>query len=443
MKQNAASKPQVVDNPELLMNPVKSSRILIVEDEPAIIDAYKTILETKNETPKARRSSRLQVVPQEPAKADLVSTASATDSFQLVCVTNPDAAIEEVKKSIASQQSFAMGFFDVLLGQGKDGIELVRELHQIDPTLFAVFVTAYHDRSVDAIDRLLGPGMGGNWDYINKPFSHGEILQKARNAVALFNLRKEKELRDRTLAEANQLLLINERTSSVAAVARSVGHEFGNILLQIMGRAELSREGSPENMKAALDTIFRASETAASILERFKSLSNPAHARQPHQAISIEAPLKEALELLSHDLKIRNIKISLVTAPTPRLWATHHSLVQVFVNLLINASHAMEKNGQIDFDVHPLDENNIEVTLRDHGPGIPPELLEKVMEPFFTTKKDKGTGLGLAICREIIEIEHAGSFRVSNHPKGGALFTIQLPLKVDISPDTTEDEHES
>src|SRR5690606_18732109 len=106
--------------------------------------------------------------------------------------------------------------------------------------------------------------------------------------------------------------------------------------------------------------------------------------------------------------------------------ASKNSLVQVFVNLFMNAKDAMEDEGAIHILIQSHDKDWVEVRVRDEGPGIAKDILERVTEPFFTTKPEgKGTGLGLAICREILEIEHQGEFIVQNHKDRGAEFVLR------------------
>ena len=400
---------------------VENRRILVVEDEPEIAKSYEAILAMKadNVIP-MRRSSRSQAA--QPAEQ-----AQALAGFELVVVHQATKALDAVRQAVSEGRPFAMGFFDVLLGPGIDGIELVRQIHEVDPEMYAVFVTAYNDRNVDSISKLLGDAMADKWDYLNKPFSEGEILQKARNAVAIWNLRKQKFDQDNKLAEANKRLLMNERMTSVAAVARGVGHEFGNILTQIIGQAELGRGGSEQRMKQALDTILKATETAGAILERFKDLAKGSESSGKKKTIWAHSPLIEALELMGHQIKVSDIKICRVKSEKLQIFASHSSMVQVFVNLIINSIYAMNGPGQIDFSLYK-DGDHVEYRIRDYGPGIPENILTKVTEAFFTTKGEKGTGLGLSICKEIVEIEHRGHFHVKNNPMKGAEIVIRLPI---------------
>jgi signal transduction histidine kinase len=103
-------------------------------------------------------------------------------------------------------------------------------------------------------------------------------------------------------------------------------------------------------------------------------------------------------------------------------------MVQVLVNILINATHVMPHGGQIDVSIEAI-ADTLYLKIHDYGPGIPKNIMDKIFDPFFTTKGDHGTGIGLAICREIIEIEHAGKITATNHSSKGAEFIIELPLK--------------
>jgi len=396
-----------------------SQRILIVEDEKAILDVYRDILSPKESVTSIKSSRKIQTQ----SSQDQIHA----DRFELTLVPTGEEAIEAVKESIKEDRPFALGFFDVLLGKGIDGIETVKRIHELNSQMYAVLVTAYQDRHVDSIRSLFGTEFQDRWDYLNKPFTEGEILQKARNMVSMWNIRQHDAEQRSILDELKAKLVASEKSLTIAAVARSIGHEFGNILLQIMGRADLSREGTPEVMKSGLETILLATEHASKVLERFKNLAKPTESHELKK-IDIGDPIKEVLLLVDHELKRRNIQTTLKVDDLPPINGNHNTLVQVFMNLVINSMHAIEENGSLEILGKRINDE-IEITVRDTGPGIPPENLEKVFDSFFTTKGDSGTGLGLAICKEIIEITHGGRLSVSNHPEGGALFRMLFPIE--------------
>lgn len=394
-------------------------RVLVVEDEREIGRLYQEILTGVPAGVLPLKSSRRA------PSAGLQQVAGP--EFEVTVVHSAEEALARVKHSHAKGEPFAMGFFDVLLGPGMDGIELVRQVHKIQPHICAVFVTAYHDRSVDAIKSVLTESPTTHWDYLNKPFSSGEILQKARNFVSLWNLIQERAHREELLAEAHRQLLANERMTSVAAVARGVSHEFGNILMQIMGKADLGRNKSEAEMRKTLDVILDASQRASEILDRFKNLSNSGGDENPMTSVNLAQLIQAALDLMEHTFKSQSVKICQIKMDPVQVVANGTALMQVLINLMINAIHAMGGSGQIDLSLTEVSDG-AELRIRDYGPGVKPELLEKILEPFFTTKGSKGTGLGLSIAREIVEVEHRGQMVLQNHAVKGLEVILRLPF---------------
>lgn len=429
---------QTVENWKQQQEDNKNWRVLIVEDEPAIAEGIKNILMPPSNVVPLTRSSRQRSSTSTHTETTVQNNIK--DHFEITWAKNPNEALQLVKKSIQENKPYAMGFFDVLLGSDIDGIELVKQVHQIDPKIYAVFVTAYHDRTVDSINQILGPNKADRWDYMNKPFTDGAILQKARNAVSTWNLQDQKEKQDNQLAEAANLLLEGERANTVAAVGRSVAHEFGNLLMHIIGNAEIAlMKNDTSSMQNSLKTILKAGETASSVLSKFKKIQVGEN-KVEFKKININECLNEAVDLMGHEIKKRNIKVTRVKYELTDVQANYHSLVQVFINVLINACHVMPDSGQIDLTVlnlnkenDPHGENHVQILIRDYGPGVPESDLPLVMNPFFTTKGSKGTGLGLPICREIIESEHNGQFKLENHPAKGLQVIIQLPFTQEVS----------
>lgn len=393
-------------------------RILVVDDEREILQSYLDILSPQGEQ---------NVVPIRSSRALGSQPLLPRSEFEVVVAKSFDEALAIVKIENKNGRPFAMGFFDVLLGEGPDGFELVKQIHEIDERMFAVFVTAYHDRSVDSIQKFFGSDKTNRWDYLSKPFSNGEILQKARNFISLWNLSEEKKIHDEKLAEAQRRLMDNEKMASIAAVARGVSHEFGNLLMQIMGKADVClNENNPEKMKAGMEVILQATQRANDILEKFKDLSNPSHGQDEKVSLEVHSLVDEVFSLMEHKIKTSQLKITRIKTDKVAVLAHPTALMQVFVNLTLNAIDAMGAGGQLDVAIVEH-QAHVEVRFRDYGPGIKKEWIDKVMEPFFTTKGRQGTGLGLPICREIIEVDHEGEFILQNHGVKGLEAIIRLP----------------
>jgi two-component system sensor histidine kinase AtoS len=127
----------------------------------------------------------------------------------------------------------------------------------------------------------------------------------------------------------------------------------------------------------------------------------------------------------------KSIRFSVTGQPGEEIIADLEQMRLVILNLLLNAIEAVPHKGAITINVQRDDSlRNLIVTVRDSGPGILPENLERIFEPYFTNRPG-GTGLGLALARRIVE-EHEGTIKAENHPEGGAQFEISLPIEVFI-----------
>ena len=136
--------------------------------------------------------------------------------------------------------------------------------------------------------------------------------------------------------------------------------------------------------------------------------------RQQISTVDVREEIEKTLELVEYHLRKNNVKvIREFAADVPCIHADRQQLRQLFLNLFTNASDAMPRGGTLTLRVTALpDERQILIEIVDTGEGIPPEILPKVTEPFYTTKPEgKGTGLGLAICRRIAE-GHGGSLNI-------------------------------
>lgn len=156
--------------------------------------------------------------------------------------------------------------------------------------------------------------------------------------------------------------------------------------------------------------------------------------------INIHEDLKETLNLLTGELKNR-IEVKEMFGNIPSIMCYPSQLNQVFMNILSNAAQAIEGSGTIEIETRRV-KDHVEILIRDSGQGMPPEILGKIFDPFFSTKKlGVGTGLGLSISYGIIE-KHGGSIKVDSQKGEGTQFTIRLPIegptKSDESPGPQE-----
>ncbi len=229
-------------------------------------------------------------------------------------------------------------------------------------------------------------------------------------------------------------LIQAEKLAAMGQMLAGVAHELNNPLTAILGVTELLRErtGVDEATKRQLDLTHRQARRAARIVQNLLEFSRPAAPQKKN--LDVSNIIERTLQLHEHSLRRNNINVEF--SPQTGLYfvvGDANQLVQVFLNLISNAEHAIREvreSGRIQIRIGRIGPN-VSVTVQDDGVGILPEALSKLFDPFYTTKRPGGgTGLGLSICTAIIR-EHGGSIDVETLPVGGSAFTVFLPLAVD------------
>ncbi|MGH8636643.1 MAG: hybrid sensor histidine kinase/response regulator, partial [Burkholderiales bacterium] len=192
----------------------------------------------------------------------------------------------------------------------------------------------------------------------------------------------------------------------------------------------LEDELAAERPQARLNAILRAAERCAAIVSAFLDQSRYGPRKTEHFALT--QVVESALDLSAHVLREHDVSLLIEHAhPDVTVKGDPHQLSQVVLNLVLNAATAMQDSAatrQLVISTRLNDaQDTVEVSVADSGPGIAPELRERIFERFFTTKAvDGGTGLGLAICRDIVAA-HGGRISAHASARGGALFLVQLP----------------
>lgn len=213
--------------------------------------------------------------------------------------------------------------------------------------------------------------------------------------------------------------------SSLGEMVAGVSHEVRNPLGIISSSAELlKKKMTPDEGASRIpDIIIEESNRLNNIITDFLNYARP---REPNLfPCRIVDVIDKNIEYLSWQLHEQGFVMRTHYEPNlPKIQADEDMLYQAFLNVLINAMQAMPDGGDIDISVKAGD-NSIWITFDDQGTGIKAEALEKMWDPFFTTK-DKGTGLGLGIVKNIIEA-HDGQIRIGARPEGGTRVSIKLP----------------
>jgi PAS domain S-box-containing protein len=217
-----------------------------------------------------------------------------------------------------------------------------------------------------------------------------------------------------------------ERLAYFQTLAAGIAHEIKNPLVAIKTFTQLlpRRSGDARFFEEFGRISTREIDRIQRMVDRLRTLSRPAGG--PRHPVDVRMPLAEAIELVQPTLEDKGIALMVELGEEPCVVVGNHlELGELFLNLLLNAHDATPSGGRIEVELTCSDALAT-VTVADSGPGIPPELLERVFEPFFTTKP-KGSGLGLAISAGIAQA-HGARLRAHNRPTGGAVFTVEFPL---------------
>lgn len=338
-------------------------------------------------------------------------------------------------------------------GSSREYIAVAQMMPEADWTVSVLLDTASARAQamtlVIALMLLVGLGAMGATTWLQRRQRLAERLQVQREAQELLEKRVDERTAD--LAALNALLEeeVTERRATERALRKTqsdlvqagklaalgqmsaaLSHEFNQPLSAVRSYADnasiLIERG---RIDEAGDTLRRIS----GLVDRMASISRHLRnfARKPNeklQPVSLADELRDTLEIVAWRLKAADAElVSDLGDEPPYVLAGSVRLQQVLVNIISNAADAVEglENRQIDLTA-TRDGKRVAVTIRDHGPGVPPAIAERIFDPFFTTKGvGKGLGLGLSISYNIVK-DFGGSLSIENHPDGGAVVTILL-----------------
>jgi two-component system, NtrC family, sensor kinase len=343
---------------------------------------------------------------------------------------------------------------------GRSGVEICEGLlaGEDRPYIHKILITQDDGGSVIATALEAGAD-----DFIRKPIDPVEL--RSRLGVARRTVEYAIALRERNLhiaayaAEMEQLAAARaeqlghaDRMATIGLLAAGIAHEVNNAVTFISGNAQTlrmfwqdlarwlpaltvvdaernRRDYMLEETPRVLDGIQDGVRRVVTIVKGLNAYSR--RGADSKEVVRIETCIDRALTICGHEFKKSNVTVERRDSDRlPAVRVDAQRVEQLLINLFVNACHAMEQSPKPKLVVSSRSEaGRVFVSIEDSGAGIPQELLARIWDPFFTTKKsDKGTGLGLAICREIAA-EHGGRLTADNRFEGGARFTLELPAE--------------
>ncbi|MEA1969316.1 MAG: response regulator, partial [Thermodesulfobacteriota bacterium] len=347
--------------------------------------------------------------------------ASGEDSILKVETEMPDAVL-----------------MDIHLRDKMDGIQTAEHIYN-KFQIPVVFLSAYGDSEL-----LQRAKKVGSFGYLIKPFKEDELY--ATLEMALYKSQIEKKHKQME-AQIQRL----QKMESIGTLAGGLAHDFNNLLYVVLGNISLAQEDlnleieTSESLKEAEKACIKAKKLTARLIT-FSKGGDPVK-----KMMSINGLLKDTVISILSESNITP-KIS-IADDIRQVNIDEGQIKQVVQNIVVNAKESMDDNGQLTVSCKNIDiaeESNlplspgeyIKISFEDHGCGISKENLEKIYDPYFSTKDmgtDKGQGLGLAICYSIIQ-KHGGLISVESEPQTRSTFSVYLPAFLVKEPDLQKSE---
>jgi C4-dicarboxylate-specific signal transduction histidine kinase len=249
----------------------------------------------------------------------------------------------------------------------------------------------------------------------------------------------QREMALKARVEAQAELTKASRAATVGAMSASLAHELNQPLGALVVNAQtlvrwLDRE--PPDLAAArrsAERMIRDSQRASEIIHNARNLLAPSTKKL--ESVGLGNLIEQTIDLMEFELQRNRTEVLVDCDPnTPPISTVKIELQQVLINLVTNAIQAMEEAQSperiVRITVSPADGEHVSIIVRDTGPGINAGARDKLFAPFFTTKPT-GMGMGLSICRSTLEAR-GGALDGGNHPEGGAVFEIRLPMKPEM-----------
>ena len=241
---------------------------------------------------------------------------------------------------------------------------------------------------------------------------------------------QELKMANSELQDIQSQLIQNTKIKAIEQLATGIAHEIHNPLTIISGKAQVlllkkDRSQLNEQVEEVLKTIVKQTKRAADITRKLLMFSQSSGS--PKEPLHLEQILEDTISLVSYQTSLDGIEISKTLGGSiPVFYGNVHELREVFLNLILNAVHSIGSQGKIHIEMNYLAKDEIiEIQISDTGQGIEEEHIDKLFNPFFTTRHD-AVGLGLFVTKQIVH-RYGGSVRVESRKGVGSLFMIRFP----------------
>jgi len=235
------------------------------------------------------------------------------------------------------------------------------------------------------------------------------------------------------LGKAQRELVRSERLASVGRLAAGLAHEIGNPIAALIGLQDLLLDGQlePDEQRDFIKRMRSETERVNRTLRDLLQFARPAReTAAPSPPGDVETAIHDTAALMMHQATLRDVELCIDVHPgLPRVTLGSEQLIQVVLNLILNAADALHGRAAARVSVlASAREGSVQIAVEDNGEGVPSEIADHIFEPFFTTKEvGKGTGLGLSVCQSLLAAA-GGSLSLDATYTAGARFLVQLPV---------------
>lgn len=418
-----------------------SYNILTIDDDPTILDAYESILVPYKKTSLEDAVLRLEEL--HSIEFSAIEAIEKSMNFQIYQANNGLTGIEIFSQKYKEGLTIPVCIVDMRMPNGIDGLETALRLKQIDPDVHIIIATAYSDRT----NKEILDSLKNNTYYVRKPFNSEEIYQLVYSLSLSYyatktiqGLNNDLELKIEEELEKNRqkdlLLFEQAKLASMGEMIGNIAHQWRqplniiSLLFQKVYFSHRSNSLSSDDMESilnqAMDTISHMSQTIDDFRGHFEPNKEKAY-------YDLSWVVDNTVSLLEPSFNAQGISIETSKQESIRLFGFADDLKQVLLNILNNAKDAIVSNkiqgGKIAIKTKLIsDSQEVFIKIDDNGGGINEAYINKIFEPYFTTKhKSQGTGIGLYMSRRIVEERLNGSISASSS-KENSSFGILFPI---------------
>ena len=395
----------------------QNNRCLAIDDEQGVLDYYSEVFRPTTSGSEVIWQSLLEVVGDEPEQE-----LDQTPQFSISVALSGEAGVQLAEQALADHLPLTVALIDMRMPGGLDGLETAQQLRLLDPRIMLVIVTAYSDYKLEEIQsRLLN-----NVLYLNKPLTSDEVLQTVRMLNQSWKEREKTKI-------LKMQMVSHAKMAGLGTMAVRIGHEINQPLSYINGifqllKMELQRGGEVDLTQLA-EEVDLALEQTVRIKEIITSLRVFAHPdRSKRYAVDLADAVEHVQRLFTGQLKKGGVSFDLdIPEKLPPVHFNPSQFQRILTNLISNALDALEEQRRgekgeqaaprIHLAASQLPEGKVEMIFEDNGPGVAEELIDRMFDPFVTTKEPgKGTGLGLSEIHGMLN-EHGAT--IAYHPCSG------------------------